>query len=83
MRWVPRQARREAGFKTSTTVSDVYLVIHRALAEENEVLIEQVNVIINQPSFGVHRWSPPTANRSRSRRCSGAWIPYRAALGGG
>lgn len=36
---------------------DVYLVIdnYRALAEENEVLIEQVNVIINQgPSFGVH-----------------------------
>jgi type VII secretion protein EccCb len=28
---------------------------YRALAEENEVLIEQVNVIINQgPSFGVH-----------------------------
>ncbi len=37
--------------------ADVYLVIdnYRALAEENEVLIEQVNVIINQgPSFGVH-----------------------------
>jgi type VII secretion protein EccCb len=36
---------------------DVFLVIdnYRALAEENEVLIEQVNVIINQgPSFGVH-----------------------------
>jgi type VII secretion protein EccCa/type VII secretion protein EccCb len=36
---------------------DVYLVIdnYRALAEENEVLIEQVNQIINQgPSFGVH-----------------------------
>ncbi|WP_297598408.1 type VII secretion protein EccCa [Mycobacterium sp.] len=36
---------------------DVYLVVdnYRALAEENEVLIEQVNVIINQgPSFGVH-----------------------------
>src|SRR6202012_4280093 len=36
---------------------DVYLVIdnYRALAEENEVLIEQVNLIINQgPSFGVH-----------------------------
>ncbi|OBG65707.1 type VII secretion protein EccCa, partial [Mycobacterium sp. E735] len=36
---------------------DVYLVVdnYRALAEENEVLIEQVNLIINQgPSFGVH-----------------------------
>src|SRR5277367_1746510 len=36
---------------------DVYLVVdnYRALAEENEVLIEQVNQIINQgPSFGVH-----------------------------
>jgi type VII secretion protein EccCa/type VII secretion protein EccCb len=36
---------------------DVYLVIdnYRALAEDNEVLIEQVNQIINQgPSFGVH-----------------------------
>jgi ESX secretion system protein EccC len=36
---------------------DVYLVVdnYRALAEENEVLIDQVNVIINQgPSFGVH-----------------------------
>ena len=36
---------------------DVFLVVdnYRALAEENEVLIEQVNVIINQgPSFGVH-----------------------------
>lgn len=37
--------------------ADVFLVIdnYRALAEENEVLIEQVNQIINQgPSFGVH-----------------------------
>ncbi len=36
---------------------DVYLVIdnYRALSEENEVLVEQVNQIINQgPSFGVH-----------------------------
>lgn len=36
---------------------DVYLVIdnYRALAEENEVLIEQVNQLVNQgPSFGVH-----------------------------
>lgn len=36
---------------------DVYLVIdnYRALAEESEVLIEQVNQLINQgPSFGVH-----------------------------
>ncbi|HET9876594.1 MAG TPA: type VII secretion protein EccCa [Mycobacterium sp.] len=36
---------------------DVYLVIdnYRALSEDNEVIIEQVNQIINQgPSFGVH-----------------------------
>lgn len=36
---------------------DVYLVIdnYRALSEDNEVLVEQVNQIINQgPSFGVH-----------------------------
>lgn len=36
---------------------DVYLVIdnYRALAEDNEVLVEQVNQIVNQgPSFGVH-----------------------------
>lgn len=36
---------------------DVYLVIdnYRALSEDNEVLVEQVNLIINQgPSFGVH-----------------------------
>jgi type VII secretion protein EccCb len=36
---------------------DVYLVVdnYRALSEENEVLVEQVNQIINQgPSFGVH-----------------------------
>jgi type VII secretion protein EccCa/type VII secretion protein EccCb len=36
---------------------DVYLVVdnYRALAEENEVLIDQVNHIVNQgPSFGVH-----------------------------
>ena len=37
--------------------ADVYLVVdnYRALAEDNEVLVEQVNQIINQgPSFGVH-----------------------------
>jgi type VII secretion protein EccCb len=36
---------------------DVYLVVdnYRALSEENEVLVDQVNQIINQgPSFGVH-----------------------------
>lgn len=36
---------------------DVYLVIdnYRALSEDNEVIVEQVNQIINQgPSFGVH-----------------------------
>lgn len=47
----------EAGPVPEDGFGDVYLVIdnYRALAEENEVLIEQVNVIINQgPSFGVH-----------------------------
>lgn len=47
----------EAGPVPDDDFGDVYLVIdnYRALAEENEVLIEQVNVIINQgPSFGVH-----------------------------
>lgn len=47
----------EAGPVPDDGFGDVYLVIdnYRALAEENEVLIEQVNVIINQgPSFGVH-----------------------------
>ncbi|AXN44615.1 ESX-1 secretion system protein EccCa1 [Mycobacterium marinum] len=47
----------EAGPVPNDGFGDVYLVIdnYRALAEENEVLIEQVNVIINQgPSFGVH-----------------------------
>lgn len=47
----------EAGPLPDDGFGDVYLVIdnYRALAEENEVLIEQVNVIINQgPSFGVH-----------------------------
>jgi type VII secretion protein EccCb len=36
---------------------DVYLVVdnYRALSEDNEVLVEQINQIINQgPSFGVH-----------------------------
>lgn len=47
----------EAGPVPDDGFGDVYLVIdnYRALAEENGVLIEQVNVIINQgPSFGVH-----------------------------
>lgn len=47
----------EAGPVPDDGFGDVYLVTdnYRALAEENEVLIEQVNVIINQgPSFGVH-----------------------------
>lgn len=47
----------EAGPVPDDGFGDVYLVIdnYRALAEENELLIEQVNVIINQgPSFGVH-----------------------------
>lgn len=47
----------EAGPVPDDGFGDVYLVIdnYRALAEENDVLIEQVNVIINQgPSFGVH-----------------------------
>lgn len=47
----------EAGPVPDDGFGDVYLVIdnYRALAEENEMLIEQVNVIINQgPSFGVH-----------------------------
>lgn len=47
----------EAGPVPDDGFGDVYLVIdnYRALAEENEVLIAQVNVIINQgPSFGVH-----------------------------
>lgn len=47
----------EAGPVPDDGFGDVYLVVdnYRALAEENEVLIEQVNVIINQgPSFGVH-----------------------------
>lgn len=52
-----RKFRGEAGPVPDDGFGDVYLVIdnYRALAEENEVLIEQVNVIINQgPSFGVH-----------------------------
>jgi type VII secretion protein EccCa/type VII secretion protein EccCb len=47
----------EPGPMPNDGFGDVYLVIdnYRALAEENEVLIEQVNLIINQgPSFGVH-----------------------------
>jgi type VII secretion protein EccCa/type VII secretion protein EccCb len=47
----------ESGPVPNDGFGDVYLVVdnYRALAEENEVLIEQVNVIINQgPSFGVH-----------------------------
>lgn len=52
-----RKFGEEAGPVPDDGFGDVYLVIdnYRALAEENEVLIEQVNVIINQgPSFGVH-----------------------------
>ncbi|MGH3970842.1 MAG: FtsK/SpoIIIE domain-containing protein, partial [Mycobacterium sp.] len=47
----------EPGSVPDDGYGDAYLVIdnYRALAEENEVLIEQVNLIINQgPSFGVH-----------------------------
>jgi type VII secretion protein EccCb len=47
----------EAGPVPNDGFGDVFLVVdnYRALAEENEVLIEQVNQIINQgPSFGVH-----------------------------
>ncbi len=47
----------EAGPVPNDGFGDVFLVIdnYRALAEENEVLIDQVNLIINQgPSFGVH-----------------------------
>ena len=47
----------EAGRVPNDGFGDVFLVIdnYRALAEENEVLIEQVNQIINQgPSFGIH-----------------------------
>jgi type VII secretion protein EccCb len=56
---------------------DVYLVIdnYRALAEENEVLIEQVNQIINQgPSFGVHVMA--TADRESELR-----PPVRSGFG--
>jgi type VII secretion protein EccCa/type VII secretion protein EccCb len=52
-----RKFEGEAGPVPNDGFGDVYLVIdnYRALAEENEVLIEQVNLIINQgPSFGVH-----------------------------
>ncbi|MEI7715734.1 MAG: type VII secretion protein EccCa [Mycobacterium sp.] len=47
----------EPGSVPNDGFGDVFLVVdnYRALAEENEVLIEQINVIINQgPSFGVH-----------------------------
>ncbi|HXA11523.1 MAG TPA: FtsK/SpoIIIE domain-containing protein, partial [Mycobacterium sp.] len=47
----------EAGRVPNDGFGDVFLVIdnYRALSEENEVLIEQVNQIINQgPSFGIH-----------------------------
>ncbi|SRX95254.1 hypothetical protein MSP7336_03518 [Mycobacterium shimoidei] len=47
----------EPGAVPDDGFGDVFLVIdnYRALAEENEILIEQVNQIINQgPSFGVH-----------------------------
>ena len=62
--------------------ADVYLVIdnYRALAEENEVLIEQVNVIINQgPSFGCTWWSLPIANRSAAAGAKRFRFPDRVA----
>ncbi|MGV0632930.1 type VII secretion protein EccCa [Mycolicibacillus trivialis] len=52
-----RKFRGDPGAVPDDGFGDVFLVIdnYRALAEENEVLIEQVNQIINQgPSFGVH-----------------------------
>lgn len=52
-----RKSGAEPGRLPDDGFGDVYLVIdnYRALAEENEVLIEQVNQIINQgSSFGVH-----------------------------
>src|ERR1700739_4482757 len=52
----PRSFGGEHGPVPNDGFGDVYLVIdnYRALAEENELLIEQVNLIINQgPSFGV------------------------------
>jgi len=47
----------EAGRVPDDGFGDVYLVVdnYRALMEENDVVIEQVNQVINQgPSFGVH-----------------------------
>ncbi len=52
-----RKLGREPGALPDDGFGDVYLVVdnYRALTEENEVLIDQVNQIINQgPSFGVH-----------------------------
>ncbi len=52
-----RKFRGAPGTVPDDGFSDVYLVIdnYRALGEDNEVLIEQVNQIVNQgPSFGVH-----------------------------
>ena len=74
----------EAGRVPNDGFGDVFLVIdnYRALAEENEVLIEQVNVIINQgPSFGIHVVAWPTANLSCVRRCAAVLDPHRAAAG--
>ncbi len=50
---------------------DVFLVIdnYRALAEENEVLIEQVNLVINQgPLFGIHVVATADRDPSCGRR---------------
>src|SRR6201991_174220 len=62
----------EAGPVPNDGFGDVFLVIdnYRALAEENEVLIEQVNQIINQgPSFGIHVVA--TADRESALRPAG------------
>ena len=67
----------EAGHVPNDGFGDVFLVIdnYRALAEENEVLIEQVNVIINQgPSFGIHVMA--TADRESELR-----PPVRSGFG--
>ncbi len=67
----------EAGQVPNDGFGDVFLVIdnYRALAEENEVLIEQVNVIINQgPSFGIHVMA--TADRESELR-----PPVRSGFG--
>ncbi len=67
----------EAGRVPNDGFGDVFLVIdnYRALAEENEVLIEQINLIINQgPSFGIHVMA--TADRESELR-----PPVRSGFG--